>query len=73
MIAISGLLGASFGISSLNFFKIEDLLARGLGLGSASHGLGTAALSFEKDTYPLFIIPFIRNMLISLALGSGSY
>eukprot|EP00594_Rhizosolenia_setigera_P015675 CAMPEP_0178964106 /NCGR_PEP_ID=MMETSP0789-20121207/15451_1 /TAXON_ID=3005 /ORGANISM="Rhizosolenia setigera, Strain CCMP 1694" /LENGTH=557 /DNA_ID=CAMNT_0020648761 /DNA_START=23 /DNA_END=1696 /DNA_ORIENTATION=- len=85
MVVISGLIGANFGASILSSFGIEDPVARGMGVGAAAHGLGTAALSNEKDAFPfsaiamaltascstiLVSIPFIRKLLVSLALGA---
>lgn len=85
MVVISGLIGANFGASILSSFGIEDPVARGMGMGAAAHGLGTAAITNEKDAFPfsaiamaltascstiLVSIPFIRKLLVSLALGA---
>ena len=84
MVVISGLIGANFGAMILDTFKIKDPVARGLGIGAASHGLGTAAFANEKDAFPfaaiamaltasfstvLVSIPVVKNALVRLALG----
>ena len=84
MVVISGLIGANFGAMILDSFGIQDPVARGLGVGAASHGLGTAAFANEKDAFPfaaiamaltasfstvLVSIPLIKKALIGLALG----
>jgi len=81
---ITGLIGANFGASLLDFFGIKDPVTRGLGIGSAAHGLGTAAFVDEKDAFPfaaismaltaicgtLFIsIPAVKSLAIRIALG----
>lgn len=85
-VVISGLVGANFGGRILDSFRIHDPVARGLGVGAAAHGLGTAALVEEKDAFPFSAIsmaltaslstvlvsvgPF-RNFLRALALGTA--
>jgi len=64
---------------------IRDAVARGLGMGAAAHGLGTAAIVNEKDAFPFAAIsmaltasaatvavsvPAIRRVLVQTALGS---
>jgi putative effector of murein hydrolase len=85
MVVITGLFGANFGASILDSFGIKDAVARGLGIGAAAHGLGTAAFVNEKDAFPfaaismaltatsctvLVSIPLIKKMVIQLALGA---
>jgi putative effector of murein hydrolase len=84
MVVVTGLFGANFGTSILDSFGIQDPVARGLGMGAAAHGLGTAAIVNEKDAFPfsaismaltasactvLVSIPVIRKMTLQLALG----
>jgi putative effector of murein hydrolase len=84
MVVMTGLVGANFGASSLDAFGIKDAVARGLGIGAAAHGLGTAAFSNEEDAFPfaaiamaltassctvLVSIPVIKKMVLQLALG----
>ena len=85
MVVITGLIGANFGASILNLMGVKDAVARGLGIGSAAHGLGTAAFANEKDAFPfaaiamaltasactvLVSIESFRTLLLNIALGS---
>ena len=84
MVVISGLIGANFGASILDRAGIKDPVARGLGIGAAAHGLGTAAFANEPDAFPfsaiamaltasmstvLVSIPAVRKILIKIATG----
>eukprot|EP00526_Cylindrotheca_closterium_P008833 CAMPEP_0113626254 /NCGR_PEP_ID=MMETSP0017_2-20120614/13578_1 /TAXON_ID=2856 /ORGANISM="Cylindrotheca closterium" /LENGTH=506 /DNA_ID=CAMNT_0000536429 /DNA_START=46 /DNA_END=1566 /DNA_ORIENTATION=- /assembly_acc=CAM_ASM_000147 len=84
MVVVTGLIGANFGASILDAVGIKDAVARGLGIGTAAHGLGTAAIVNEKDAFPfsaiamaltasactcLVSIPALKRLLIQLALG----
>jgi putative effector of murein hydrolase len=84
MVVVTGLLGANFGASILSTFGIQDPVARGMGIGAAAHGLGTAAFVNEKDAFPfaaismaltasactcLVSVPMIKKAVIQLALG----
>ena len=84
MVVITGLIGANFGASILDAFGIKDAVARGLGIGAAAHGLGTAAFSNEKDAFPfaaismaltgalttvLVSLPAIKKVALNIALG----
>lgn len=81
---VTGLIGANFGASLLDLFGIKDPVTRGLGIGSAAHGLGTAAFVDEKDAFPfaaismaltaicgtlLVSIPSVKALAIRIALG----
>ena len=85
MVVISGLIGANSGADILTKFKVNDPIARGLSIGAASHGLGTAAFVNEKEAFPfaavsmaltasistvLVSIPPIRELLVRIALGA---
>ena len=84
MVVITGLIGANFGASILDAFGIKDAVARGLGIGAAAHGLGTAAFANEKDAFPfaaismaltgalttvLVSLPAIKKVALNIALG----
>ena len=84
IVVLTGLFGANFGASILDAFGIKDAVARGLGIGAAAHGLGTAAFANEKDAFPfaaiamaltasactvLVSIPAVKKSVLSLALG----
>lgn len=83
-VVVTGLIGANFGARILDTFGIKDAVARGLGIGAAAHGLGTAAFVNEKDAFPfaaiamaltattctvLVSVPIVKKLLIQLALG----
>jgi len=85
-VVVTGLIGANFGASILSFFGIgeKNAVARGMGIGAAAHGLGTAAFAGEKDAFPfaaismaltatactvLVSIPVIKNLVLAIALG----
>jgi putative effector of murein hydrolase len=84
MVVLTGLFGANFGAAILNSVNIHDPVARGLGMGAAAHGLGTAAIKDEGDAFPfaaismaltattctcLVSVPMIRQSICKLALG----
>jgi len=84
IVVITGLIGANFGASLLDVFRIKDAAARGLGIGAAAHGLGTAAFANEKDAFPfaaiamaltasastiLVSVPMMRQAVLRVALG----
>jgi putative effector of murein hydrolase len=84
MVVVTGLIGANFGASILDAVGIKDPVARGLGIGAAAHGLGTAAFANEKDAFPfaaiamaltasactcLVSVPPIKTAVMKLALG----
>ena len=84
LVVVTGLFGANFGAASLDAMGIDNPVARGLGIGAAAHGLGTAAFKDEKDAFPfaaigmaltasactvLVSVPFIKKVLIQIALG----
>ena len=56
MVVVTGLIGANFGASILDACGVRDAVARGLGIGAAAHGLGTAAFVNEKDAFPFAAI-----------------
>ena len=84
MVVVTGLIGANFGATILTAFGIRDAVARGLGIGAAAHGLGTAAFVNEQDAFPfaaismaltatactcLVSIPAIKKAILQIALG----
>ena len=84
MVVVTGLFGANFGASILDAAGIKDAVARGLGIGAAAHGLGTAAFAGEGDAFPfaaismaltasactvLVSVPLVRRSILKLALG----
>ena len=84
IVVLTGLFGANFGASVLDAFGIKDAVARGLGIGAAAHGLGTAAFANERDSFPfaaiamaltasactvLVSVPAVKNSVLKIALG----
>lgn len=84
IVVLTGLFGANFGASILDAFGIKDAVARGLGVGAAAHGLGTAAFANEKDSFPfaaiamaltasactvLVSVPAVKASVLKVALG----
>ena len=86
IVVTTGLIGANFGSASLTMAGIRknNPVARGMGIGAAAHGLGTAAFVDEKDAFPfaaismaltatactcLVSIPAIRKLVLQIALG----
>jgi len=84
IVVLTGLFGANFGASILDAAGIKDAVARGLGIGAAAHGLGTAAFANEKDAFPfaaiamaltasactvLVSVPAVKKSVLKLALG----
>lgn len=84
MVVVTGLIGANFGAAILDMVGVKDAVARGLGIGAAAHGLGTAAFANEKDAFPfaaismaltasactvLVSIPFVKKLVLKVALG----
>jgi putative effector of murein hydrolase len=58
-----------FGASILEFWRIKCPVARGgMAIGAASHGLGTAAISHEKDTFPFAAIAMTLVASFSVVL-----
>lgn len=85
MVVVTGLIGANFGASVLDSFGVKDAVARGLGIGAAAHGLGTAAFVEEKDAFPfaaiamaltasattvIVSIPLFKRWVLQLAFGA---
>ncbi len=85
MVVVTGLFGANFGASILDAVGIRDGVARGLGIGAAAHGLGTAAFANEEDAFPfaaismaltasactvLVSLPMVRRSILRVALGA---
>ncbi|BAT71950.1 effector of murein hydrolase LrgB [Thermosulfidibacter takaii ABI70S6] len=48
-VIITGILGNAVGVEVLNLFEVKDRVARGLGMGVTSHGLGTARIILDDE------------------------
>ena len=86
IVVITGLFGANFGAAILSAAGIQNPVARGMGIGAAAHGLGTAAFVDEKDAFPfsaismaltatactcLVSVPAIKKLVLSIALNGA--
>lgn len=60
LVILTGILGAVVGPSVLNLLRIKDWRARGLAMGTASHGIGTARA---------FQVNAVAGAFSSLAMG----
>lgn len=84
LVVVTGLLGANFGTAILDAHGVDDEIARGMAMGAASHGLGTAAIVNEKLAFPfsaismaltasvctvLVSIPVFQRILLQVTLG----
>lgn len=78
IVIITGMIGAMFGAKLLDLFKIRHPFARGLSIGTISHGIGTAEAVKEGEiqgavsgaamgiaaVLTSFIIPYIIDLII---------
>ncbi|CEM39472.1 unnamed protein product [Vitrella brassicaformis CCMP3155] len=84
LVVLTGILGANFGALLLTSLGITNPTARGLAMGSAAHGLGTAAIVNEGEAFTfsaiamaltatwttvLVSIKALRDGLVKVALG----
>jgi putative effector of murein hydrolase len=84
VVCLTGIVGATYGKQLLNYMQVTNPIARGLGIGSSSQGLGVASIADEPDAFPfaavsmvlnaicattLVSIPAVKNALIKLATG----
>ncbi len=67
---VTGLLCANFGRAVLDTLGVESPVARGLAMGAAGHGLGTAAMAEEKEAFPFAAIAMALNAALSTVLVS---
>ena len=77
---VTGIFGAMFGPSVLNLIGVRDWRARGLAMGTASHGIGTARALQTNETAGAFsglamglnalatalLLPIIWGVLVGL-------
>ena len=70
IVVVTGLLAANFGRSVLDALGVDSPVARGLAMGAAGHGLGTAAMAEEKEAFPFAAIAMALNAALSTVLVS---
>ena len=56
LVVVTGVLGAAFGPSALDALGTKDPVARGMAMGAAAHGIGTAQMGDEPDAQPFAAI-----------------
>jgi len=70
IVVITGLLAANFGQAILDAVGVQAPVARGLAMGAAGHGIGTAAMAEEKEAFPFAAIAMALNATLSTVLVS---
>ena len=70
IVVVTGLLAANFGRAALDAVGCTSPVARGLAMGAAGHGLGTAAMAEEKEAFPFAAIAMALNAALSTVLVS---
>lgn len=70
IVVVTGLLCANFGRAILDAIGVTSPVARGLAMGAAGHGLGTAAMAEEKEAFPFAAIAMALNAALSTVLVS---
>jgi len=70
IVVITGLLAANFGRATLDALGVTSPVARGLAMGAAGHGLGTAAMAEETEAFPFAAIAMALNAAASTVLVS---
>ncbi len=68
MVVLTGLLGAATGAKLLTAVGVNNPVTRGLTIGAAAHGLGTAAMKDESDAFPFAAIGMALVGTFSTAL-----
>ena len=73
-VVVTGVVGASVGPRILDAIGVTDGKARGLAMGVAAHGLGTAAVKNEGEAFPFAAVGMAAVGVVStviVAVGKG--
>lgn len=70
VVVLTGLLVANFGRALLDATGVKSPVARGLAMGAAGHGIGTAATAVEPAAFPFAAIAMVSNALASTVIVS---
>lgn len=70
VVVLTGIFGATVGARALSAMGIEDPVSRGLGIGAAAQGLGTASFAGEKDAFPFAALSMVLTALAATTLSS---
>uniref|UniRef100_I2CPR1 Uncharacterized protein n=2 Tax=Nannochloropsis gaditana TaxID=72520 RepID=I2CPR1_NANGC len=49
VVVLTGILGANAGAARLASYQVSDSVSKGLAMGAAAHGIGTASLTEEPE------------------------
>jgi putative effector of murein hydrolase/putative effector of murein hydrolase LrgA (UPF0299 family) len=71
IVVLTGLLVANFGRALLDAMGVKSPVARGLAMGAAGHGIGTAATAVEPAAFPFAAIAMVTNALVSTVIASN--
>jgi hypothetical protein len=61
VVSLTGIMGATYGRTLLDAFKISDPVTRGLAIGAAGQGLGVASIAGEPDAFPFAAMAMVRR------------
>ncbi len=78
LVILTGIMGNAVGVELLNLARVKDRVARGLGMGVTSHGLGTARIILDDElsgavsglamalngVYSSFMLPYLIILLM---------
>uniref|UniRef100_A0A6U4TGY6 LrgB-like protein n=1 Tax=Hemiselmis andersenii TaxID=464988 RepID=A0A6U4TGY6_HEMAN len=68
-VVLEGIVGANFGFTLLNAFRVKDPVARGISIGASSHALGTAqAYADEPESGPSSAVTFLLCGILASCL-----
>jgi len=70
IVVLTGLAVANFGLALLDAVGVTAPVARGLAMGAAGHGIGTAATAAEPAAFPFAAIAMVLNAVASTVLAS---
>uniref|UniRef100_A0A0G4FYW4 Uncharacterized protein n=1 Tax=Chromera velia CCMP2878 TaxID=1169474 RepID=A0A0G4FYW4_9ALVE len=69
-VVLTGIMGANFGRRMLDGIGVSDPCVRGVAIGAASHGLGTAAMIEEKEAFAFSALALALTGTFSVVLVS---
>lgn len=70
VVSLTGIVGATYARTVLDYFKISDPVTRGLAVGASSQGLGVASISGEPDAFPFAAMAMVLCAIVSTTLVS---
>jgi putative effector of murein hydrolase len=70
VVSLTGIIGATFARTVLDYLKISDPVTRGLAVGASSQGLGVASIAGEPDAFPFAAMAMVLCAIVSTTLVS---